>query len=174
MLRKKNTGFTIVELLIVIVVIAILAAISVVAYQGVQGRANDSVRRQDIASIRKALELYKADHGRYPDPAPNPGINSWEASVNPGFLGSLSDYSSVIPLDPANTTSKYYAYYRDSAGAYGCPASAGAFYVLRITQLDTVDGRDISDLGPCTGSSSLSASRTPTRTQAVFMGFENN
>src|SRR5690606_27135826 len=142
---------------------------SVVAYQGIQGRANDSVRRQDIALIRKTLELYKADYGRYPNAVPNPGLNAWEVSVNLGFLSSLSDYSSVIPLDPANTTSKHYAYYRDGAGSHGCPASAGAFYVLRITELDVVDGREISDLGPCAGSTSLSASRTPTRTQAVFM-----
>lgn len=35
----KSSGFTIVELLIVIVVIAILATISVVAYTGIQSRA---------------------------------------------------------------------------------------------------------------------------------------
>ena len=37
--RAKNTGFTIVELLIVIVVIAILATVSVVAYTGIRQRA---------------------------------------------------------------------------------------------------------------------------------------
>lgn len=38
-MRKSVSGFTIVELLIVIIVIAILATISVVAYNGVQQRA---------------------------------------------------------------------------------------------------------------------------------------
>ena len=37
--RHEQTGFTIVELLIVIVVISILAAITIVAYNGVQERA---------------------------------------------------------------------------------------------------------------------------------------
>lgn len=40
--RPKQTGFTIVELLIVIVVIGILAAITVVAYNGVQEQARHS------------------------------------------------------------------------------------------------------------------------------------
>ncbi|MDB5168192.1 MAG: Fimbrial protein [Candidatus Saccharibacteria bacterium] len=38
-MKKKQTGFTIVELLIVIVVIGILAAITIVAYNGIQDRA---------------------------------------------------------------------------------------------------------------------------------------
>ena len=54
MLRDRQTGFTIVELLIVIVVIAILATISVVAYTGVQVRARDSMRTDNIAKIKKS------------------------------------------------------------------------------------------------------------------------
>ena len=47
LVRKKQTGFTIVELLIVIVVIGILAAITIVAFNGVQQRARDAQRRQN-------------------------------------------------------------------------------------------------------------------------------
>ena len=53
--KTHTTGFTIVELLIVIVVIAILAAISVVAYTGIQARADTSTKRADVASIAKAV-----------------------------------------------------------------------------------------------------------------------
>lgn len=59
----KEKGFTVVELLIVIVVIAILAAISVVSYTGMQKRALDSVRKQDIGNVAKALALYRVDNG---------------------------------------------------------------------------------------------------------------
>lgn len=64
-MKKTTSGFTIVELLIVIVVIAILAAISVVAYTGVQARSRDSIRKQDLANLAKATQLYAVDHGDY-------------------------------------------------------------------------------------------------------------
>lgn len=65
-MQQKQIGFTIVELLIVIVVIGILAAITVVAYNGVQGRANDAAIQSDLQNISKKLELYKIDFGVYP------------------------------------------------------------------------------------------------------------
>lgn len=64
--KTKQTGFTIVELLIVIVVIGILAAITIVAYTGVQGSARDAERKSDIAAAQKALEMYYTEKGTYP------------------------------------------------------------------------------------------------------------
>lgn len=61
--KQKQTGFTIVELLIVIVVVAILATISIVAYNGIQARARDTMRTDGIAKIERALELYRVDNG---------------------------------------------------------------------------------------------------------------
>lgn len=52
-MRKSISGFTIVELLIVIVVIAILAAISVVAYNGIQTRARDAARDTALSTLKK-------------------------------------------------------------------------------------------------------------------------
>ncbi len=65
-LNKKEKGFTIVELLIVIVVIGILAALVIVTFSGVQRRARDSERTTDIGAINSHLEAYHADRGYYP------------------------------------------------------------------------------------------------------------
>ena len=51
MARKNNQGFTLVELLIVVVIIAILAAITIVVYNGIQQRARDSRRAEDMHTI---------------------------------------------------------------------------------------------------------------------------
>jgi prepilin-type N-terminal cleavage/methylation domain-containing protein len=64
-MKISKSGFTIVELLIVIVVIAILAAISVVAYNGVQKRAHDAHRVADVDAVKKFLEMYRIENGHY-------------------------------------------------------------------------------------------------------------
>lgn len=82
--RKGNRrGFTIVELLIVIVIIGILAAITIVAYNGIQTRSRDSRRSSDLAQMSKAIELYNADNGSYPN--------------NGGCLSSWPCWSTLIP-----------------------------------------------------------------------------
>lgn len=78
-IRKGSTGFTIVELLIVVVVIAILAAITIVAYNGIQDRAKAARITASIDAYGKALELYRVENGNYP-------------TVSSGCLGVAADY----------------------------------------------------------------------------------
>lgn len=59
----KRAGFTIVELLVVIVVIAILAAITVVSYNGITTRANESRRLSAIDDNEKLTRLAMVDSG---------------------------------------------------------------------------------------------------------------
>lgn len=66
MAKNIRSGFTIVELLIVIVVIAILATISIVAYRGIQERARASQATSALTQAKKKLELYKVDNSSYP------------------------------------------------------------------------------------------------------------
>ena len=61
MLRRQK-GFTIVELLIVIVIIGILAAITVVSYTGIARQASDSIVKSDASNLASSLGLYAATH----------------------------------------------------------------------------------------------------------------
>jgi prepilin-type N-terminal cleavage/methylation domain-containing protein len=71
MMRRGTFGFTIVELLIVIVVIAILAAIAVVAYNGVQQRADNTARIAAAKDWYKVFQTYLTQNGQYPSGTDN-------------------------------------------------------------------------------------------------------
>ena len=62
-LNKRNSGFTILELLIVIVVIGILAGIVVVSYGGVRQQAAESKKDSDLVSLKDAIVLARANNG---------------------------------------------------------------------------------------------------------------
>lgn len=107
---KSRSGFTIVELLIVIVVIAILAAISIVAYNGVQVRANVTKVQADLKGLQAALEIYKAENNSYPTTG-----GSWSYSANSpsGYVpGLVPTYVASLPQLTIGTvtTSNCYIY----------------------------------------------------------------
>lgn len=69
MLKQSKSGFTIVELLIVIVVIGVLATITVVAYSGIQKQAMVASIKSNLEQVSKKLELSKISKsslGEYP------------------------------------------------------------------------------------------------------------
>lgn len=79
-----KSGFTIVELLVVIVVIGILAAITIVSYSGITQKATVASLQSDLANSAKKLKMYYALYGSYPTSidnvtkcptAPNPDTN---------------------------------------------------------------------------------------------------
>jgi prepilin-type N-terminal cleavage/methylation domain-containing protein len=111
MKNTKHSGFTIVELLIVIVVIAILAAITIVAYNGVQERARFATYRSDIASINKAVLMYYADNGSYPGGSTQNCWTNLSSGTGNFITGLVPTYLSKIPDTPNGSGGQnYYAY----------------------------------------------------------------
>ncbi len=65
-IKKRQHGFTIVELMCVIVVIAILAAVTIVAYNGVQSRARDAEVKSGVGRAKEKLDVYLINNKFYP------------------------------------------------------------------------------------------------------------
>ena len=145
-LNKRNQGFTIVELLIVIVVIGILALLVITTYSGIQQKARNAKRQTDVASLQTQLEGFHTDKGYYPS----------LANMNDGtFLGAnMRGLDQNALIDPSNTSTpqskillaapaaKSYAYaVSDSANA-SCESDATncAQYTLTATFEGTVNG----------------------------------
>lgn len=65
-LKRKQSGFTIIELLIVIVVIGILAALVITTFSGVQKKARNAERQSDIKAVHTQLEAVFQELNSYP------------------------------------------------------------------------------------------------------------
>ena len=64
---KGRSGFTLIELMIVMTIIGILVAIAVPNYQWALIRAREAVLQENLYGIRSAIDQYYADQGKYPD-----------------------------------------------------------------------------------------------------------
>lgn len=137
-MNKRNAGFTIVELLIVIVVIAILAAISIVAFSGIQERARDSRREAAVNTITRALEMYHLDNGGYPDCAGGTyqagGTRSSCFTTSPAFINALSpEYIAEVPQDPTGGDSRFrYIFGSKKLSATTYTGDASDNYILGV------------------------------------------
>lgn len=98
-LKSNKSGFTIVELLIVIVVIGILAGLVLTTFAGVQKKARDSERKTDVQTTASHLEVYASQNGsKYPTLA-NLQSDAFAASD----LEGLDIESLRAPDEAANT-----------------------------------------------------------------------
>jgi len=173
-MHKTKSGFTIVEIIIVIVVIGILAAITIVAYNGIQQRSRDTQRKSDIAQVAKVLELYYTINGKYPSAASagstlnsgwaQTGDGSWDYLVN-----LLQPYGSIPIRDPVNTANMSvlnsssvgygYAYFGDYGTTDYCANGELQTYLLAyrfegLSQANNLQGTCGSPaVGPYSGAS---------------------
>ena len=106
-----NTGFTLIEVLVVVAILGILAAIIVPRIMDRPDEAKRVAAKADIGAIVQALKLYRLDNGFYPTsdqglaalvqrPSSNPVPGNWKQG---GYLERLpkdpwgSDYQYLQP-----------------------------------------------------------------------------
>jgi general secretion pathway protein G len=92
--RLNNKGFTLLEILVVIVLLGILATIVLGSYISSLERSRDSRRKQDLAQVSHALELYYSENNSYPD---KEDLNWGDSLTNNGIL-----YMKQLPQDPSS------------------------------------------------------------------------
>ena len=67
---RKMTGFTLIEIMVVVVILGILGALIVPNIIGRPDEARVTAAATDIQAIRNALQLYRLDNGHYPSTEP--------------------------------------------------------------------------------------------------------
>jgi prepilin-type N-terminal cleavage/methylation domain-containing protein len=66
-MKKRQSGFTLVELIVVVAIIAVLAALIVPRLDGLLGNANHAAAASSAADAAKFIEVYKSSKYTYPD-----------------------------------------------------------------------------------------------------------
>ena len=89
--RRGESGFTLIELIVVIAIIGILATIAMPAMKNAPQRAREAVLKEDLYQMRSSIDQYLADKGHYP--------GSLEELVTEGYLRRM-------PEDPITKSSE--------------------------------------------------------------------
>jgi general secretion pathway protein G len=85
MLHGRDRGFTLIEMIIVFTMIGILVGLALPQYQNALRKARESVLKETLFQLRKLIDQYNTDKGKYPA--------SIQALVDENYLRK-------VPVDP--------------------------------------------------------------------------
>lgn len=96
---RRPSGFTLIEVLVVIVILGILASLIVPRVMSRPDEARVVAARHDISAILQALKLYKLDNRRYP--TTDQGLQALIAKPTSTPLpDNWKSYLDKLPMDP--------------------------------------------------------------------------
>ena len=130
--RRREAGFTLIEIMVVIVILGLLAALVVPKLVGRTEEAKRTQTRVQIKSIQQAIELFKLDNGFYP--STDQGLESLVRMPEAGRIAKnyrKGGYLERVPKDPwgnpfvYTSPGQYADYDISSYGADGVPGGEG-------------------------------------------------
>jgi len=107
---KAKSGFTLVEILIVVVILGILAAIVIPQFTSASTEAKESALVSDLQSVRSQIELYKIHHNDNLPGQDSSGdfvtamtsVTDQDGNVGTGLTFRFGPYMREIPVNPFN------------------------------------------------------------------------
>ncbi len=179
---KNSSGFTLVELMVVVSIIGLMSSILYVNYNDAREQARDKVRMTDLKSLQLAIETYKAQHGRYPAQGcgtvgtsfAGPGLGTGSfASCDvyiTGHAGGVTftpDFISVLPRDSRfeSETNKGFYYMTDTNGTSYKLMVYDSVERFTVTSWGDEFARCPKEEGACTGTNPTGVN---TETYAVY------
>lgn len=129
--NERNTGFTLVEILIVVVILGILAAVVIPQFADASTSAKVGSLVTQLQTVRSQLELYQIEHnGDYPTIAML-GVGDWGVMTGTTDVDGLvagSDYGPYLQKSPVNPFTTESLVVAGTALADGATATDGWIY----------------------------------------------
>lgn len=133
-MRKSTSGFTIVELLIVIIIIGILAAITIVAYNGIQERARISSVSSALSQVTRKIATYAVDGNGYPNDLASINVSDTDTVKYQYSVNNTANPATYCITATNGTTSYTASSANQTPGSGGC-AGHGQGGVAAITNM---------------------------------------
>jgi len=124
-LTRREAGFTIIELLVVLALISILATMGMAQYRNGQIHAREAVLKTDLFDLRDAIDQYYADKGMYP--------STLDALVTDGYIRK-------IPVDPITNAADTWQTVPSEPDPNNPTASVGVYDVKSGSDQTALDG----------------------------------